>query len=430
MKLDLTLLPRGRRLSDDLFAARHRMLLMLLWAHVPLLGLVGVVAGNGLTHMAVDLLPIALLAALGMRLTHRTTRSVVVSFGLLYCSADLSHLVHNTSMHFHFFVVLGFIAVYQDWRPYLLSIGFVLVHHAGLGLVMPQEVFGDAASIRQPVLWALVHAAFVAAASVAQVTFWKFAETAQDLAAQADRRAAAEAEASAATRAVEQAELAQTRAAQLAERQALARHVDEQVRVLSDASSSVNDSVQSVAAIVEQMTANIRAIATHVTDATDAARTAERRADATNVEIAQLGERSEQIGRVITLISSIAAQTHLLALNATIEAARAGESGRGFAVVANEVKELAHESAGAAQDIAEMVSAIQDGTRGAAHGMREIGQVVARIGDLQAVITSAVEEHTATTSEISRKLGSAAAGTEAIAASIAELAETSDTPRR
>jgi methyl-accepting chemotaxis protein len=297
-------------------------------------------------------------------------------------------------------------------------------------LVMPQEVFGDAASIRQPVLWALVHAAFVAAASVAQVTFWKFAETAQDLAAQADRRAAAEAEASAARRAVEQAELAQTRAAQLAERQALARHVDEQVRVLSDASSSVNDSVQSVAAIVEQMTANIRAIATHVTDATDAARTAERRADATNVEIAQLGERSEQIGRVITLISSLAAQTHLLALNATIEAARAGDAGRGFAVVANEVKDLAHESAGAAQEIAEMVSAIQDGTRGAAHGMLEIGQVVARIGDLQSVISGAVQEHTATTSEISRKLGSAAAGTEAIAASISELAETSNPPRR
>ena len=63
------------------------------------------------------------------------------------------------------------------------------------------------------------------------------------------------------------------------------------------------------------------------------------------------------------LIRDIAEQTNLLALNATIEAARAGEAGRGFAVVAAEVKALASQTAGATEDIAKQVGAIQHSTR-------------------------------------------------------------------
>ncbi len=72
-----------------------------------------------------------------------------------------------------------------------------------------------------------------------------------------------------------------------------------------------------------------------------------------------LGERSEEIGNIIGMISNIAEQTNLLALNASIEAARAGEHGRGFAVVADEVRKLAEQSSQATGQIATLVQDIQ-----------------------------------------------------------------------
>lgn len=75
--------------------------------------------------------------------------------------------------------------------------------------------------------------------------------------------------------------------------------------------------------------------------------------------ILSLGDKSQQIGAVISLMTSIAEQTNLLALNAAIEAARAGEHGKGFAVVADEVRKLAEQSAGAGEQVNQLIFDIQ-----------------------------------------------------------------------
>lgn len=77
--------------------------------------------------------------------------------------------------------------------------------------------------------------------------------------------------------------------------------------------------------------------------------------------VESLGERTQEIGGILEIITDIASQTNLLALNAAIEAARAGESGRGFAVVAEEVSKLAEQSEESANTIAQLVDEIQIG---------------------------------------------------------------------
>jgi len=79
-------------------------------------------------------------------------------------------------MHFHFFVMLPVISLYQEWRPFLVSIGFVALHHGTVGVLSPLDVFDHEAAVEAPVLWAAIHAAFVLAASAVCVLSWRIIE--------------------------------------------------------------------------------------------------------------------------------------------------------------------------------------------------------------------------------------------------------------
>jgi methyl-accepting chemotaxis protein len=142
----------------------------------------------------------------------------------------------------------------------------------------------------------------------------------------------------------------------------------------------------------------------------------------TNATITKLGESSAEIGQVIKVITSIAQQTNLLALNATIEAARAGEAGKGFAVVANEVKELAKQTAKATEDISQRIAAIQLNTKSAVDAIGQISEIIGRVNDISATIATAVEEQSATTSEMSRNVNEAAKGSGEVAKNITGVA--------
>ncbi|WCN37740.1 methyl-accepting chemotaxis protein [Aneurinibacillus uraniidurans] len=98
--------------------------------------------------------------------------------------------------------------------------------------------------------------------------------------------------------------------------------------------------------------------------------------------VQKLGQRSEDIGEIVSLITSIASQTNLLALNASIEAARAGEAGKGFAVVADEVRKLAEETDKAAGSISRIVEENKRETHEAIDSITQGHRVIAEGSDM------------------------------------------------
>lgn len=198
------------------------------------------------------------------------------------------------------------------------------------------------------------------------------------------------------------------------------------VQSISSSAEQMSQNVDSVASAIEENSMELADVARFAKDGSDVAETAKNKSVSAMQSIELLGKVAQDIGDVTSVIKRIAKQTNLLALNATIEAASAGDAGRGFAVVAHEIKELADQSAKAAQDIASRVKGVQTNTAEVVKVIDEIASIINHINEASSFISKSVEQQKENANEISGNIHQARAGTNNIATAIAEVASGSN----
>ena len=182
----------------------------------------------------------------------------------------------------------------------------------------------------------------------------------------------------------------------------LAESAEHQAQEIAGASAAINEMAITIdqvssnsaesAAVAERSVSIAKNGALLVRNTIDGMDTIREQIQDTAKRIKRLGESSQEIGDIVSLINEIADQTNILALNAAIQAAMAGEAGRGFAVVADEVQRLAERSATATKQIAGLVKTIQTDTHEAVSSMEQTTAEVVKGAELANSAGTALEE--------------------------------------
>ncbi len=182
----------------------------------------------------------------------------------------------------------------------------------------------------------------------------------------------------------------------------LAEASEHQAQEIAGVSAAINDMAVSIDQVSNNATESATVAQRSVAIAYNGAEVVQRSIEGMNVirdqiqetskRIKRLGESSQEIGDIVSLINDIADQTNVLALNAAIQASMAGEAGRGFAVVADEVQRLAERSASATKQIETLVKTIQADTSEAVMSMESTTTEVVRGARLAKDAGEALEE--------------------------------------
>lgn len=176
----LDYLPRGNLLDDTAWSKRHHIVLWVLGLHLPALFIFALLLRHGLLATVAGLVPLIGCMLLGIWKSQRRIASFFTSAGLVYCSAALVVFSRGSiEAHFHFFIIIGIIALYQDWVPFLWNIVFTVLSH-GIGTAWQAGlIFNHPAAQLNPWVWSLIHGVAVLFACVGVVIFWRTTEDEQ-----------------------------------------------------------------------------------------------------------------------------------------------------------------------------------------------------------------------------------------------------------
>lgn len=173
-------LPRGNTLDEATFQRRHKFLLIILGMHIPAILGFGLWLEHSLSTSTYVAITPAMCVVAGYLVPQRRVASFLVVVGLTYSAAAFTVLAAGAiEAHFHFFVIIGLIALYQDWVPFMWNILFTVLSH-GLGSAYdPGLIFNHEAALNSPWVWSLLHGSAVLAACIGVVVFWRETENEQ-----------------------------------------------------------------------------------------------------------------------------------------------------------------------------------------------------------------------------------------------------------
>jgi signal transduction histidine kinase len=176
----LDYLPRGNLLDDTVWRKRHQIVLGVLGLHLHALFVFALRLQHSPLTTFFGLIPLIGCMLLGIWNPQRRVASFFTSAGLVYCSAALVVFSRGSiEAHFHFFVIIGFIALYQDWVPFLWNIVFTVLSH-GIGTAWQAGlIFNHPAAQVNPWIWSLIHGVAVLFACIGVVIFWRTTEDEQ-----------------------------------------------------------------------------------------------------------------------------------------------------------------------------------------------------------------------------------------------------------
>jgi len=412
------------------------VLLGLTFLHVPLLLLIELMLGRSVwlpTALAFGMAAAAwlLYATRGAAIVTQLALAIVLIAQVSLMVASLAGHPWQPDMHMYYFAVLALLAGFCDWRPIVLGAALTALHHLALQYILPAAVFYQGGSLGRVLLHAVIvviETSFLTMVAVMLERMFvlnenslakaqenadrerQVAEREKQLGEEIARRSDLLRETVAVFRARMEEEMAVLDGAagvMQAEAVALTTTSNEargKTVVVSDATSETLLSIDHLSAASDQLAMSIGEIGRSVAHAADGTATAAELARRASSEIEVLARNSANVGAVVELIRSIAAQTSLLALNATIEAARAGEMGRGFAVVAGEVKTLSAQTAKATDEVSAQIGAMQDASQ---RSLKAIRDIVTAIGDVERVaeaISVSVQQQGQATGEIAHQV--------------------------
>ncbi|CAO5678738.1 MAG: hypothetical protein NEHIOOID_00970 [Holosporales bacterium] len=198
-----------------------------------------------------------------------------------------------------------------------------------------------------------------------------------------------------------------------------------QTRDVTQTSASITDKVSSVSMATQQLSLAINEIAKQIYKTATISQKSKDQAKTAESIVSDLKKAVSRIDEVVLLISEIANQTNLLALNATIESARSGNAGKGFAVVASEVKKLATQTSQATEEIKQKIREIQNHTDHVVEAIGDMNDTILDINQTTVIISSAVEEQSATTQEIFKTIADLVNGFQKLTTNLSSINEVS-----
>jgi len=173
-------IPDGSTIPKEVWQSRHKYFVIAVLTHIPILFAIGLfegteaITGATLPEIPLEtlLLELGIIAVFALAATisrlDRRIRTVLAVTGLAFCSGTLVHVTGGyIEAHFHFFVAIGIAAIYEDWVPFGIGIGYVVLTHGLFGMIDPSRVYNHTAAQLNPWVWGLIHGAFVAMLALA-----------------------------------------------------------------------------------------------------------------------------------------------------------------------------------------------------------------------------------------------------------------------